>query len=63
MVGPVLQWQDELAASMGLTSNWWIMSIALLGSITLLPAILLGLAGSASQSLSSTNTNIFFYRH
>ncbi|MAT81866.1 MAG: hypothetical protein CMJ29_09530 [Phycisphaerae bacterium] len=57
MVGPVLQWQDELAASMGLTSNWWIMSIALLGSITLLPAILLGLAGSASQSLSSTNTS------
>ncbi|MEE2907751.1 MAG: FesM, partial [Planctomycetota bacterium] len=54
MVGPVLQWQDELAASMGLASNWWIMSITLLLSITLLPALILGLVGSASQALSTT---------
>ena len=56
MVGPVLQWQDEVAASLGLSSNWWIVSITLLLSITVLPSVILGFAGSASQSLSSTTS-------
>ncbi|MCH2133263.1 MAG: cytochrome c oxidase assembly protein [Phycisphaerales bacterium] len=54
MVGPVLQWQGDLAASLGMTSDWWVISASLLISIAVLPPLILAAAGSASQALSAT---------
>ncbi|MCH2153532.1 MAG: cytochrome c oxidase assembly protein [Phycisphaerales bacterium] len=55
MVGPILQWQDELAIRMGLDSSWWITSISLLAGIVLVPLLLLPLIATASHSLARTS--------
>ena len=51
MVGPVLQWQDELADSIGF-SSWWVMSISLLSGIVLAPFLIICLITNASHGLS-----------
>lgn len=51
MVGPVLQWQDELAEAIGVQS-WWVISISLLIGIVLVPIVLISLVTNASHGLS-----------
>ena len=51
MVGPVLQWQDQLADSIGIQS-WWVISTSLLLGLLLLPLVLITLVTNASHGLS-----------
>ena len=51
MVGPVLQWQDRLAESIGIGS-WWVISTSLLLGIVLMPFVLIALTANASHGLS-----------
>ena len=54
MVGPVLQWQDELADAVGMQS-WWVISISLFIGIVVVPMAVIGLMTNASHGLSDMN--------